>query len=111
MEPGDHATQDMASRTWKRHRAEIRTLLGFREATVADGEALSDWLRDHAVKNTRDIGQLAVAAETRCRSLNIEPPATDRVERIVKAAVHAFDDRFCAGIIERLPAVVEAQAQ
>ena len=107
MEPGDHATQDMASRTWKRHRAEIRTLLGFREATVADGEALSDWLRDHALKNTRDIGQLTVAAEAHCRSLNVEPPATDRVERIIRAAVHAFDDRFCAGIIERLPTAVQ----
>jgi hypothetical protein len=64
-------------------------------------------LRDHAVKNTRDIGQLTVAAEAHCRSLNVEPPATDRVERIIRAAVHAFDDRFCAGIIERLPTAVQ----
>ena len=99
---------DMNDRTLRRHRAEIRTLLGFREATVADGEALADWLRDHAVKDGRDIGQLTVAAEARCRSLNIEPPATDRIGRIIRAAIHAFDDRFCAGIAERLPSAVRA---
>ncbi|MBP2233430.1 hypothetical protein J2847_006768 [Azospirillum agricola] len=31
-------------RTWKRHRAEIRTRLGYREPTVADAEALEAWL-------------------------------------------------------------------
>ena len=100
---------DMSDRTLRRHRAEIRTLLGFREATVADGEVLADWLRDHAVKDSRDISQLTVAAETHCRLLNIEPPATDRVERIIRAAIHAFDDRFCTGIVERLPAAVQTR--
>lgn len=33
---------DLGDRTLKRHRAEIRALLGFREATVADGEVLTD---------------------------------------------------------------------
>jgi len=36
-------------RTLERQRAEIRTLLGFREATVADADALGAWLRDGAV--------------------------------------------------------------
>ena len=30
----------VSDRTLERHRAEIRALLGFREATVADGEVL-----------------------------------------------------------------------
>jgi Domain of unknown function (DUF4158) len=48
LEPGDYGEHDVASRTWKRDRAEIRAALGFREATVADAEvpdrdiALSD---------------------------------------------------------------------
>ena len=41
-----HDGYDTASRTWKRHRAEIRALLGFREATVADADLLEEWLRD-----------------------------------------------------------------
>ena len=99
----------LSDRTAERHRAEIRGLLGFREATVADGEALAMWLRDHAVTESRDICQVTVALYGRCRSLNIEPPATDRVERIVRAAIHAFDERFCAGIVERLPLAVQSR--
>ena len=107
IEPFD--VLDISNRTLKRHRAEIRELLGFREATVADGEALADWLRDHAVMDSRNIDQLTIAAEARCRSLNIEPPATDRIERMIRAAINAFDDRFCAGIIERMPVAVQTQ--
>ncbi len=36
---------DSDDRTLKRQRAEIRALLGFREASVADAEALTGWLR------------------------------------------------------------------
>jgi hypothetical protein len=43
-----HDGLDLAARTWKRHRAEIRALFGYREATVADAEVLEDWLRDQA---------------------------------------------------------------
>jgi hypothetical protein len=73
----------VTDRTAERHRAEIRELLGFREATVADAEGLTEWLRDHAVADTRDICQLTALLEDRCRALQIEPPAPDRVERIV----------------------------
>ena len=45
---------DVSGRTGERHRAEIRTLLGFREATVADSEALAAWLREQAGADRRD---------------------------------------------------------
>jgi Domain of unknown function (DUF4158) len=35
------STAGVSGRTGERHRAEIRALLGFREATVADGETLT----------------------------------------------------------------------
>lgn len=105
------STEDLAlsERTVERHRAEIRTLLGFREATVADGEALTDWLRDHAVAESRDMAQLADALERRCRGLKIEPPAPDRIERIVRAALHAYDERFCDEILGRLSPATRAR--
>ena len=83
-EPFD--AMDMSDRTLKRQRAEIRSLLGFREATVADGETLTEWLRDHAVADCRDIDELTSVLEQRCRDLKIEPPGVDRIERIVRAA-------------------------
>src|SRR5450759_135844 len=39
---------DSASRTGKRHRTEIRSLFGFREASVADAGMLTAWLCEQA---------------------------------------------------------------
>ena len=93
-----------SGRTVERHRADIRTLFGFREASVADGETLTAWLRDHAVAETRDPALLAGALEQRCRDLAIEPPAPERIVRLVRAALHAYDERFCDDMHRRLPA-------
>jgi TnpA family transposase len=92
-----------AERTLERQRAEIRALFAFREATVADAEALEVWLRDHAVAETRDIDRLAAALEERCRAIAIEPPTPDRIERIVRAAIHAHEERFATTVHARLP--------
>jgi TnpA family transposase len=108
----DRDWYDTTSRTWKRHRAEIRAWLGFREATVADAELLEAWLRDRVPAVGVVPDQLAALLETRCRELSIEAPAPDRVDRIARAAIHAHDSRFCnrilgclvAGTRERLEA-------
>jgi hypothetical protein len=94
-------TPVLSERTTERHRAEIRALLRFREATVADAEALESWLRD----------QLAALVETRCRELLIEPPSLDRINRIVRAAIRAHDDRFYAGIRDRLAPETRARLE
>src|SRR3954463_12183616 len=93
---------DSDDRTLKRQRAEIRALLGFREATVADAEALGTWLRDHAAARTRDLGGLTAEAEARCRALRIEPPTPDRIDRVIRAAVRAYDERRHAAVRARL---------
>jgi TnpA family transposase len=94
---------DAADRTAERQRAEIRTLLGFREAAVADAETLGAWLCDHAVAETRDHSRLVAQLEERCRALRIEPPTPDRVGRIIRGAVRAYEDRLHATIHARLP--------
>jgi hypothetical protein len=99
----------VTDRTVERHRAEIRELLGFREATVADAKALTEWLRDHAVADTRDIYQLTALLEDRCRELQIEPPAPDRAERVVRGALSAYDERFCDAIHGRLSAATRVR--
>src|SRR3954469_15766962 len=91
-----------AERTLERQRAEIRALFAFREATIADAEALGIWLRDYAVTETRDIGRLAAGLEGRCRPTAIAPPPPDRIERIARAAIHAHEERFAATIHARL---------
>jgi TnpA family transposase len=93
---------DTTVRTWKRHRAEIRGLLGFREATVADANELEAWVRDQAAATGTDPDPLVALLEARCCELLIEPPSADRVDRIVRAAIRAYDDDFYAGIRNRL---------
>jgi hypothetical protein len=91
-----------ADRTWKRHRAEIRVLFAYREATVADAEALSGWLRDKVATAGGVPEHLGALLNARCRELSIEPPSADRSERIVRTAIYAYDERFYASILDRL---------
>ncbi len=91
-------------RTIKRHRAEIRSLLGFREATVTDGDELGEWLLAHAVANNHEVEPLAASVVEQCRLRKIEPPSVDRIDRIVRAAIFAYDERFCEELHGRLSA-------
>src|SRR6476659_925663 len=93
---------EAADRTAERQRAEIRALLGFREATVADADELGAWLRDTVVARTRDMGELTAEAEARCRAFRLEPPTPDRVARIVGGAVRAYAERRHAAVQARL---------
>jgi hypothetical protein len=49
------------------HRAEIRTLLGFREATLADSEALGTWLDDQGLPTSVRLDAVLAAAYERLR--------------------------------------------
>ena len=93
---------DAADRTAERQRAEIRALFGFREASAADAEALGTWLCDKTIARTRNPVELAADAEARCRALCIEPPAPDRIARIVRTAVRAYEDGRTAAAHARL---------
>ncbi len=94
----DYAWQ---GRTIERHRAQIRKILGFREATVADGEELGKWLREHL--NRHDETHPENAAHEWLRKLRIEPPTSERMQRIVCSAVHAHEQRLCFTVQSRLP--------
>ncbi len=89
-------------RTIEYHRAQIRQLHGFREATVEDANALSQWLQEHILVKERDYEHLKVAAYQKCRELKIEPPTPERVDRIVRSAARAYEEKFCAEILSQL---------
>jgi len=100
--PPEPLAFDASDRTIERQRAEIRALFGFRQVTTADAAELRAWLRDQAVVQSRDHDRLTMELEARCRGLRIEPPTPDRVTRIVRSAVRAYEDRFAATIYARL---------
>ncbi|MFO1419538.1 MAG: Tn3 family transposase [Candidatus Competibacteraceae bacterium] len=93
----------LTGRTAERLRAEIRVRFGFREATVADADTLTVWLRDHVAGEVGgEIEPMIERLEARCRELAIEPPTADRMDRIARTALRAHEDRFHARVCERL---------
>jgi len=104
----DSRFTDLANRTEKRHRAEIRAFFGFREATVADGAMLSELLQNH-IPLTSKLENLTGILYESCQYLKIEPPSAERVERIVRTAVSVHDQRFSAGVFEGLNKATQLQ--
>lgn len=102
---------DREGRTIKSHRSEIRQQLGFREATVADGEALVDWLCEHCLAQTPRWEHIESAAYERLRSLQIEPPTPARLNRLIRSARHGFDQRLCATVQARLSPAIQEQLE
>ncbi|MBK1724936.1 Tn3 family transposase [Thiocystis violacea] len=93
----------LTDRTAERLRAEIRSRFGFREATVADADDLTSWLCDQVIGAIgSEIVPLIERLEVRCRELALEPPTIERMERIARSAVRAYDDRFHARTLDRL---------
>ena len=86
-------------RTIEYHRAQSRQHCGFREATVADGETLVTWLCAHIVPTTRRPDHLKAAMLQQCRDLRIEPPTPERLERLIRSAVHREDTRVGTAIL------------
>jgi hypothetical protein len=100
--PEQWSAYDWDGRAIKYHRAEIRTLLDFREATLADSEALGTWLRDQVLPTTVRLDAVLAAAYERLRDLRIEPPTRDRLDRLVRSTLHAFEHRVCTEVWQRL---------
>jgi len=105
--PASWDEYDWQGRTIKYHRAEIRSLFGFREATVEDSEGVMVWLRDHVLLQERDPERLLEAALQRFRELRIEPPTAERLSRMVRSTLRSFEEDFGRGLLEKLsPATV-----
>jgi TnpA family transposase len=95
-------TYDWTGRTIKQHRAAIRAFLGFRAASVADFRELVRWLGQDVLPHDHREEHLQAAVYQRLRERQIEPPTPERVERLVRSALHTYEQQFCAGIAQRL---------
>jgi hypothetical protein len=107
--PEEYLQYDWHGRSIEYHRAQIRSHLGFRAATVQDGHDLVAWLLTQDVVYDQHREHVAAALYARCRELQVEPPTTDRVDRLVRSAMHGAEERLCATILSRLSAPVLAE--
>ena len=109
VEAGSLGFYEWTGRTIKRHRAEIRTHMGFRECTVADAQMLTEWLAEGCTQRERRYELVRDELLAQCRILSIEPPTPDRVERIVRSGLHRGEKLLTERICTRLSAEVTAR--
>jgi len=105
--PSSWTEYDWQGRTIKYHRAEIRSLFGFREAMTEDSEAVMVWLSEHVLAQERHPERILEVALQRFRELKIEPPTADRLERMVRSTLRTFEDNFGQQLLKQLtPATI-----
>ncbi len=95
---------DWEGRTIKTHRAAIRAFLNVHEATLSDEETLIESLCQNVLAEQRQEDALIASVYGSCKKGSIEPPTPDRVRRLVHTAIHRFDERLSASIMQRLSA-------
>jgi TnpA family transposase len=98
-----YAQYDWEGRTVKGHRTQIREHLGFREATNADTDEMTSWLVSHILSSDQNLEHLKVVVIRRFRDLKIEPPSTERIERLIRSGCHTYEQQLFAKIMQRLP--------
>src|SRR5579875_858897 len=98
--PETFAEYAWSGRTIEYHRAQIRSALGFREATSEDADRLSQWLASEVCPAELREEHLRSAVLSRCRTERIEPPG--KIDRIIGSAAAAFERRFSEEVSGRL---------
>jgi TnpA family transposase len=109
--PEKYSKYDWQGRTIKYHRAQIREFFGFREATVVDAKAMTNWLAQQVLAYDLKPEHLESAAIARARELKIEPPTKERLERMVRSAIHTFEKQFFADTFTQLSTVTKEQLE
>jgi hypothetical protein len=102
VDPAAYLQYDWQGRTIEYHRAQIRAALGFREASVADGEAMSQWLAEHVLPHEHQEDMVRTACYQHFRLLHLEPLKPDRVTRIIRSAYRSFETTLYETTIGRL---------
>lgn len=98
---------DWGGRVIKYHRAQIRDFFGFRETTIEDINAVTEWLSKQVFYNDIDLDNLKLEAYSKFRELHIEPPTPDRIERITRSAIFTYENQFFQETYNKLPTVAK----
>ncbi|BAS11182.1 transposase [Arthrobacter sp. Hiyo4] len=93
---------EWSGRTIEYHRAQIRTHLGFRVATVDDQEKLTSWLAANVAHDERRLELVREELLARFRTERIEPPTSGRLLRMVRSALRTAAHNWAQRISERL---------
>ena len=92
----------LKGRSGSRDREQLRAFLGFRQASNDDMEPVQRWLSQKVVPQDQDPRHLRSAVLDWYRERLVESPSSDRIDRIISAAVRSFETAFFAGIHRQL---------
>lgn len=101
--PEAYGEYDLQSRNATYQRTQIREALGFRQPTAADAKAVVSWLAAQAIGKDLVPETARTKVYERFRSLKIEPPTAERIERIVKSALRTAEDQLFERVAGRIP--------
>jgi hypothetical protein len=103
VDPGVYLQYEWRGRASETHCAQIRALLGVHPATVEDAAILTVWATEYLLQtHRRDRTRLRLAVLEHGRTLKLEPPTAQRLDRILNSAMAAYNERFCANIGARM---------
>jgi len=103
----DLGLYEWTGRTIERHRAQIRTYLGFRECSIEDADKLAAWLASEVCEAERQHDRVREQLLIRCRTERIEPPTSGRIDRIARSALRQAEVTLSCRLAGRLsPATI-----
>jgi hypothetical protein len=100
---------DWDGRRLREHRRDIRELLGFHPATLADQDGLRTWLMNEVLPHEHRPTYLEQLVYQRLRRSQLEPPSKKQIDRLIKSALHRHEQAFFAQTAARLPEKVRAR--
>jgi TnpA family transposase len=89
-------------RARKQHRAAIRAFVGFRAFTAEDASLLTTWLRQTILPSEQNLHHLQEMVLDWCRERQLEPPAPQRIERLIRSALQRHERAFFDAITQQL---------
>lgn len=93
---------ELPSRTYERHRSEIRQFLGVRKTTADDQECARQWLITEVITGEQSISELKTMLVQWFRQHNLEPASSKVQHKLIKSANYDFERRFFQGIADAL---------
>lgn len=97
-----YSDYDWQGRSASSYRVEIRRLFNFRVATVQDSAQISDWLIQEILPKEQKFESLQAIVYQRFRDLQIEPITPLQFERLIRRAIHQYENHFCTQTISQL---------
>ncbi len=109
VSPDELGLYEWDGRTIKAHRADVRRYFGFRECSVADADKAAEWLAANVCEKERQADRVREELLAHLKGEGIEPPARDRVRRIIGTALRQAEQALTARIPSRIPAEAVAR--